>query len=48
MMGMGPVAGDPEMAADTMEMLGEMMKAMSDLMMKRAQRMRATKTTPRN
>jgi hypothetical protein len=48
MIGMGPVAGDPAMAADMMEMRGEVMKAMPDLMMKRAQRMRATKTPPRN
>ena len=51
-MGMGPMgmpaAGDPATAAQMMEMRGEMMKAMGEVMMKHAQKMRGTQTPPKN
>jgi hypothetical protein len=44
MMGMMPMTGgDPKQQADMMAMRGEMMKAMGDIMMKYAERMRPAK-----
>jgi hypothetical protein len=40
-MGMSGAAMDPKTMSQMMEMRGEMMKAMGDIMMKHAQRMRA-------
>jgi len=42
MPGMMPMTGDPKRDAEMLEMHGEMMKAMGDIMMKHAQRMRST------
>jgi hypothetical protein len=41
MMG-GPAAADPKEKADMLQMRGEMMKAMGDIMMKHARRMQGT------
>jgi hypothetical protein len=44
MMGMTPtMGGDPKQQAEMMAMRGEMMKAMGDIMMKYAERMRPAK-----
>jgi hypothetical protein len=50
-MGPGMMGGgqpnDPKMMAQMMEMRGEMMKAMGDIMLKHANKMRGTPSTPK-